>query len=394
MNYDDKFITVTLFTASLYPGMILKGDLYTENGEKVFDALKPITIELIEKLNKKNIKQVYYQRPVLSVKNYSEKSKIPLDLLEKAYTVSEEISYSIINKSSLPKKSIEGTVDKFIEHLSITEMGAILNLLELKEYDEYTYTHSVNVSLISLLFAKLLGWNEDKLRMLGIGAMLHDMGKLLIPKEILNKNGKLTPEEFEVMKKHTIYGREIIKNQADYGESIQNIALLHHEWYNGKGYPLGLTGDKIGEMPQIVCIADCFDAITSKRSYKIGFPFWFAFLDLYKNMGTKYNPKLATEFINMIPSQLMIEDLFTVGTFLSLNTGEIAEVIRPSKHIPFKPTILIYINSNGKELKYPIEVNLEKDPSNRRIDSVVEDKMLLEILNEMRNKDKINKLEK
>ncbi len=146
-----------------------------------------------------------------------------------------------------------------MESLSNSD-GTVLNLVELKDFDDYTYTHSINVCLVAMLFAKRLSYNAKGIKIIGISALLHDLGKLIVPKEILNKPFKLTADEFDIMKKHPVYSYEYIKSQSSYGPLIQKAVLLHHEKYTGKGYPFGFRGEQIGEIAQIISIADVFDA--------------------------------------------------------------------------------------------------------------------------------------
>ena len=341
-------------TEFLYPGVILKGDAFTGEGEKILDAYHPITQEIMDYLKNGNIKSVYYEKPQMLFKKNSQKSLIPIELLEKAFSVAEEIENSIMKKHQLPKKEIEDTVEQIINKVAMAEMDTILNLLDLKNFDQYTYTHSVNVAVLAVLFAKQLHWEMENLKMLGVGTLLHDMGKLLVPKSILNKNSKLTPEEWKIMQKHTLYGYEILKNQSDYPENIRKIPLMHHENYDGKGYLLGIKGEQISEMASIVSICDTFDAMTSRRSYKVELPFWFTFLFLNKQSGKKFNPRFAASFVNTMPHHITEDDLFPIGLYVVLNTGEICRIIKNTKANLFRPIVNILINAHSETLKYPL----------------------------------------
>ena len=292
--------------------------------------------------------------------------------------------FSAYSKKDLPQKEIEATIGSMVERVANIDGGAILNLLELKEFDEYTYTHSINVAMLTVLFTRQLNRKEDAMKRIGIGAMLHDMGKMMVPQEILTKPGKLDPEEFDLMKKHTVYGYEIIKSQTNYGEDIQKIALLHHECYDGKGYPFGLAGEKIDDFSQIVSIADYFDAVSTKRSYKTEFPLWNALLLIHKNAGTKFMPRFAIEFINKMPVYLARSTPFKSGDFVILNTGEIGEIIDVSQRAILKPVVSILINSKREVMRNPIRVMLEVDPT-RWLDTIILDPKLLGIIQKIKN---------
>ncbi|MGC8770390.1 MAG: HD-GYP domain-containing protein [Brevinematia bacterium] len=393
-DVNEKWLKIELYTSFLYEGMVLQGDLYTELGEKVANAKEPLPKELIEELKLKGIKKVYYSKPIpKKIKDLPE--VIKPETLEKGFLVSQEVAKNIEGDKPLPVKDIENTVESFMGEISSSKPEAILNMLELKEYDEYTYTHSVNVSLISIMFANFLKWDDKKIKDLGVGAILHDMGKILIPKEIINKNGKLTNEEFELVKKHTIYGYEIVKAYKEFNETVQLIPLLHHECYNGTGYPFGLSGEKIDEVAQVVSLADFFDAIVTKRSYKPGYPFWNAFLSIQHNTGTKFIPRLAIEFVNKMPQKLAGEPVLKVGDFVLLNTKEIAEIVELSDKSTLKPTVKIYINSKQQKVKFPIVVMLEVDQT-RTIEKIIDDEKALDVLRKIslefnKNKDKEEK---
>lgn len=379
---DDQSITVEVRTEYLYPGAILKGDAFTESGEKIVEAFQPISDETIQLFKLRNLKIIYYIRPAPSLKNTSSKMAIPLYVLEKALTVAEEIEISILKKSQLPQKDIEETVEEMINQISLAETDAILSLLELKNFDEYTYTHSINVCMLAILFAKKLLWSEEKIRQLGIGSMLHDIGKILVPREILNKKGKLDVSEWEVMKKHTLFGYEIMKNQSHYSEEIWKTCLLHHENYDGKGYPLLLNGDKIGEMAGIVSLCDTFDAMTSIRPYKLALPFWTSFLFINNQSAKKFNPRLTASFVSILPKHVNESAVIPNGTFVMLNTGEAAQVVKASNVNIFKPVVNLLINSRREALKYPSTIDLTRDGS-RYIENIVEEKSLLLLLEEV-----------
>lgn len=393
-DVNEKWLKIELYTSFLYEGMVLQGDLYTELGEKVANAKEPLPKELIEELKLKGIKKVYYSKPIpKKIKDLPE--VIKPETLEKGFLVSQEVAKNIEGDKPLPVKDIENTVESFMGEISSSKPEAILNMLELKEYDEYTYTHSVNVSLISIMFANFLKWDDKKIKDLGVGAILHDMGKILIPKEIINKNGKLTNEEFELVKKHTIYGYEIVKAYKEFNNTVQIIPLLHHECYNGTGYPFGLSGEKIDEVAQVVSLADFFDAIVTKRSYKPGYPLWNAFLAIQQNTGTKFIPRLAVEFVNKMPQKLAGEPVFKVGDFVLLNTKEIAEIVELSDKSTLKPVVKIYINSKQQKVKFPIVVMLEVDQT-RWIEKIIDEEKHLEFLRKIslefnKNKDKEEK---
>ncbi|MCX7883093.1 MAG: HD-GYP domain-containing protein [Brevinematales bacterium] len=383
---------VELFTKFLYPGMILKGDLYSTKGEKLLEARVPLTKEFITDLLAKGIQKVYYDRPLPDLgeeipEDKTEDTKetmIEESLVQEAIDVSKEIEEAIRKKSILPKENVNKVVDGFVESIRSSQT-ALLNLLEAKSFDETTYTHMINVSLLSILFGKKLNYNETGLKVLGLAGLLHDIGKILISPEILNKTSPLTEAETDILRKHPIYGYELLRRYSDYGGIVQKIVLLHHEKVSGKGYPFGLRGEQMGEASQIVSICDLFDSITSDHPYRPARPFWAALIEVYQQSGISFAPRLAKSFITDIPFYLATEPIFPVGSFVVLSTGEIAEVIDfDSPHTIF-PTVMIYISGNREIMRYPIQVNLALDDT-RSIRSLITHESSLQKLQEIKQK--------
>ncbi|MFN3660884.1 MAG: HD-GYP domain-containing protein, partial [Brevinematales bacterium] len=272
----------------------------------------------------------------------------------------------------------------FVESIQSSQT-ALLNLLEAKNFDETTYTHMINVSLLSVLFGKKLNYNETGLKVLGLAGLLHDIGKILISPEILNKTTPLTEAEADILRKHPIYGYELLKRYSDYGGIVQKIVLLHHEKVSGKGYPFGLRGEQMGEAAQIVSICDLFDSITSDHPYRPARPFWTALIEIYQQSGTSFSPRLAKSFITDIPSYLATEPIFPVGSFVVLSTGEVAEVIDFDNPHTIFPTVMIYISGNREIMRYPIQVNLALDDT-RSIRNLITHEASIQKLQEIKQK--------
>ena len=160
----------------------------------------------------------------------------------------------------------------------------------LKQTDVSTMAHSMNVSIIARLIGVWAGLDTEKLDEISMAGLLHDIGKFKIPDEILLKPGKLTKEEFEVIKKHTVYGYEILNNFKIL-ESTKRAALLHHEKFDGSGYPFGYKSDKIDDISAIITISDVYDAMTSKRCYRDGMCPFDVIADFEYDGISKYHPK-------------------------------------------------------------------------------------------------------
>ena len=164
-------------------------------------------------------------------------------------------------------KSINKIADELLENV-LSNKNLLLSLVDIKSMDNYTYAHCVNVAVISIVLGISLNLSKKHLNYLCIGALIHDIGKSFIPKEIVQKPGRLTPEEFEIIKRHPKYGFEFISNFFGISSHIKLIVLQHHERFDGLGYPNGITAKQISYLARIVSIADVYDALTSDRPYK------------------------------------------------------------------------------------------------------------------------------
>lgn len=224
---------------------------------------------------------------------------------------------------------------KTLSNIHVKQGYFFLQFNKLKGHDEYTYRHALNVSVISSLIGKIIGLPSDTVELLGVMGLLHDIGKMKVPPEILNKPGKLTPEEFEIMKAHTLYGYEMLKNIEGTNERILQSPLYHHERLDGSGYPSGLTGSQIPLEVQIIAIADVFDAIGSDRVYKEKDSSYFAALELMKEAyDYKLNIQIVLPFV-----YYLIEGY--IGGIATLSSGEIAEVMMIHTDEPHRPLLRI-----------------------------------------------------
>lgn len=251
---------------------------------------------------------------------------------------------------TLNTSKIKEMIDKILDEL-LNNKEILINLSDIKSVDDYTFEHSVNVCILSLITGIGLGYNNLRLKDLGIGALLHDIGKLKIPEEILKKPLQLTVEEFEEIKKHTIYGYEILKDNENISMISAFIAFGHHERYDGSGYPLQLRGENIHQCARIVAIADVYDALTSDRVYRKKLrP--HEVVEYITSLGNSYFDKEIVEvFLNYIA-------LYPVGTAVILNTGERGVVIAVDKKMPTKPIVRIVFNESRIKLTTYYDVDL------------------------------------
>ena len=173
-------------------------------------------------------------------------------------------------------------------------------LSKIMEKDYYTYTHSINVGLYCMSFALKIGMPADEVHELGLGGMLHDVGKSKLPQDIINKKGALTEEEFQVIKNHTESGMEVVRGLGCYGDNVIQMVDQHHEKYDGEGYHQGLAGEDIALFARICKLTDVYDALTTRRIYKKALKTIEALTIMKTKMGHEFDPKLLNAFIRMM----------------------------------------------------------------------------------------------
>jgi putative nucleotidyltransferase with HDIG domain len=244
---------------------------------------------------------------------------------------------------------------------------ALTSLSRLKRFDEYTFYHSVNTAVLALALGRRLRYDRTSLHQLGIGTLLHDIGKTRIPLDILNKPGKFAAHEFEIMKQHVLRGAEILSKTTGLDERCLRPALEHHERVDGTGYPFGRRRSELSLFGMIAAVADIYDAITSDRCYHKAKPPHEALQFLY-GLGRRghLHMGLVQRFIKVV-------GVYPVGSCVALNTGELAVVSRLNHHQPLRPTVLI-VERGGRRLAKPVELDLDAQAGApvRRIETVVD----------------------
>ncbi len=230
---------------------------------------------------------------------------------------------------------------------------ALLCLANLKDYDEYTFVHSVNVCILAVSFGRHLGLSRDQLESIGLGGLLHDIGKTHIPERILNKPGKYTEEEYTVMKRHVTLGVEILAKHENIPHEAALVTSQHHERYNGTGYPQKLYGEKISLIGQIGSISDVYEAMTYDRVYRKAASCHITLKRLYEWSDTLFSRTLIEKFIQCI-------GIYPFGTFVELNTSHSGIVVTVNHEALLRPMVLIHFEK-GKKLQNPLLVDLAND---------------------------------
>ena len=242
-------------------------------------------------------------------------------------------------ESERVKKVVNSMVDSILRN-----PDALVSLTQMKNYDDYTFLHSLDVCILALSMARHMSLSRDQMMEIGIGALLHDVGKMRIPPQILKKPAPLNETEWVEMRKHPIYSSEIMEASHDLPDKSKELALQHHERCNGKGYPFGLKAETMGLFGQIAGVVDFYDAITADRPYRKAIPPHEAIRQIYEKGRLEFDQLLVERFIQCI-------GIYPFGTLVLLDTEEMAVVCRTQGESLLRPKVLV-IYRNSKTL-YP-----------------------------------------
>ncbi len=251
-----------------------------------------------------------------------------------------------IEKGRIPNSDKVLKVVSRLVSLTIQDSATMLGLAMIKDYDSYTFNHSVNVGILAMALGAFIGMSKEELKDLGMAGLLHDIGKTLISKEVLNKPGKLSKKEFEEMKTHSSSGLEIVSKMEGINPRICKAVLGHHIQYNRQGYPEWARNETFDTMPEILAVADTYDALTTLRVYQQPHTPKAAIDKLRQLSGLRYDPVLVEKFVQMMGS-------YPVGTLVRLDTNELAVVLRPNPDDWEAPTVKVIIDVNGTQLAEP-----------------------------------------
>ncbi|MEW5983751.1 MAG: HD-GYP domain-containing protein [Acidobacteriota bacterium] len=244
-----------------------------------------------------------------------------------------------------------------VEHLAGAlgeSQGLMIGLTGMKSHDEYTFTHMVNVAILTMAQARSLGIDGQRLRAIGLAGLMHDIGKVKTPLDILAKPGVLTAREFEIMRRHPIEGAEILRATAEMPPIAPIVAFEHHLRTDGTGYPVGLHRASLNLATQLVGIADVYDAMRSKRSYQQAFPTDRIIEVMRRNDGKQFDQNLVRRFIDLM-------GVYPPGSVVRLTTGEIAVVIENDGPDPSQPTVKVLRDALDRALPTPQTRSLWKE---------------------------------
>jgi putative nucleotidyltransferase with HDIG domain len=232
---------------------------------------------------------------------------------------------------------------------------ALTGISRIKTKDEYTFMHCVSVAGLLVTFAREMGFSEEDIQQVAIGGLIHDIGKTMTPQEVLNKPGKLEPEEFEIMKGHVTHSREILEATLGISKTAMDISVLHHERIDGTGYPLGLAGDQISLIGKMSAIVDVYDALTSVRVYKDAWEPTLALKKLLEWSPDHFDRELVQHFIKCL-------GIYPVGSVVELASGLFGIVMEPGVDL-LRPKLRIIYNGRKRHYEKVRDLDLAREKS-------------------------------
>lgn len=278
------------------------------------------------------------------------------DRAEKNYSQAKVMVNNVLDEikqgNSIDPDAVEEGAQGILESLKANE-NALSALSHIRSKDEYLLHHSVNVGLLLGIFSRAKRFDEDITLQLISGGLLHDIGKILVPDEVLNKPGKLEDDEWEEMKRHVTYGEQILDITPGLTEATRSICKLHHERMDGTGYPRNLKGDEISLYGRMAAICDVYDAVTADRVYHEGLPPDEAMRKLIEWSVFHLDKELVYEFIRALST-------FPVGTLVELTNGRAGVVIEANRRQPKEPKVKLFYNTRHEHQIEPTIVDLSK----------------------------------
>lgn len=343
--------------------MKLGKSVYTAEGKILLNAGVSLSQYYIKNLIKKNIPAVYIDDELSKDIDIDDviDYEVKVQAISNIKNIFEKASESVFSGRSDTIGFVSYEHYKDVRNIIFSIMGnvkknknSLFNIIEVMSTDLSVYTHSVNVAILSVLTGMSMKLNDQQLTDLGIGAMMHDIGKVRISDALLNKSDPLTPAEFDEIKKHSSEGYFMVKDNSTISSIVKNIILFHHERLDGSGYPLGIGEDRINKYIRIVSMADIFDAMVTKKAYRKSIPGYKAIEHLQSKLGTELDKDVFSHFIKNVA-------LYPKGTGVVLNTGEKGIVIDVEENNPTRPTVRVIYAASGDLYPGFKVVNLMKE---------------------------------
>jgi HD-GYP domain-containing protein (c-di-GMP phosphodiesterase class II) len=349
---DMRLISIT----KCQPGMRLGKPIYNEDGRVLLGAQVELTNSLIRRLVEYGTSYVYIvdsrTDDIIVPDMISDETRI------KAMAQIRSTFKTLMDQSN--RKKAVGNLDKDFRqvlHMIIDDLSshkdAMIMLMNMSVTDHYLFQHSMNVCVYTCMLGMHKGYNRNDLMTLGLGALLHDIGKTQVPADILLKKSKLTTSEFDLIKTHTDIGYRLLKDETSFPLLTAHCALQHHERIDGSGYPRGIKGKEIHEFAQWIGLVDSYDAMTTHRVYRDTLLPHQAMEIIFTGAGTLFEQEKIETFRDRVA-------LYPLGVTVKLHSGESGIVVDINSASPQRPVVRIFEDPLGEQLKEPYEIDLSK----------------------------------
>ena len=333
-------------------GMKLARPIYGADGQALLNAGVALRVSYIERLHELDISHIYVEDEL------TQDIDVP-DVVGENVRQEVVMSARAIIEGSRVGQGLDIDRAKKTANLLVDELsrnrGMLVNFTDMRARGDYLFSHVANVCILSIMTGMNLGYDELRLRDLGVGALLHDVGQIFIPQAIIDKKEKLTSEEVQTIRRHPELGFELIRKSPEVSVLSAHCAFQHHERVDGSGYPRGLREDEIHPYAQIVGIADIFDALSSNSVYRRALPPQEALAILQKSSGHLFSAEPVQAFCDNIA-------VYPVGSLVRLNTQQIGVVVDISRAAKTRPVVRIVLDELNQRVERFWEIDLSKQP--------------------------------
>jgi putative nucleotidyltransferase with HDIG domain len=269
---------------------------------------------------------------------------------------SKQAVISMFQEARMGKSVDTGGARQLVEEISDSvarNPGALISLARLKTVDDYTYMHSVAVCAMMVGLAKQLGLNEEQTRLAGMAGLMHDLGKALMPMEVLNKPGKLTEAEFNIIKTHPVEGHRMLLSGRDVDPIVLDVCLNHHEKTDGSGYPKGRKADEISLFAKMGAVCDVYDAITSNRPYKLGWDPAESLRKMAEWANGHFDGKVFQAFVKSL-------GIYPIGSLVKLTSGRLGVVVEQTGKSLTTPSVKVFFSTKSNMRIVPEVIDLSQ----------------------------------
>lgn len=332
----------------LETGMVAARNVRSAAGRLLVTADTTLSDSMIQKIQKTGIGSIYVRNPLFQ--NVDVPDIIAEDMRMQAVMALQSAVASYKKTKVLDVEPIKQLLRVLVSEI-IRNRDSMIHQLDMRTYHDYIYAHSVNTCILSVLIAVNMDYPEGKLNDLALGTILHDIGMMMLPDEILMKMGNLSPEESRRVQQHPEEGFDILRTVREIPTTAAHIAFQHHERIDGKGYPRGLAADKMIEFAKVASVADVFDALVSDRPYRKGMlPH-----EAYEVMMTLANIYVDPDILHLFLTNVAV---YPVGSVVQLDNGQHGVVIKVAPRLQVRPSVRLLTDKTGRLLDAPYDINL------------------------------------